>query len=135
MERKFFLRSAIFTVMLASSLATNASQSEPKTCPNIGLLKNTVISYARELDNNMWIAFQERQKYDTEEEWGFAIGILAVENEKNAVLQAQNVLPTLRDPIGPSYEGYGVWSCVYSLDNGLYAKALTPPLDVKQFQR
>ncbi len=124
------MRTLIALIALGLSSLAMAFPAKPASCPSTGALKGVPFMMAQEdtKTHRGYIAFT-MSNYQTQEQWGFVLGFIQASNPMEAVLKANQVLPSVRGnpqpmPIDqPQYKG---WACLYGVEGGYQAIAITP---------
>lgn len=123
---KTWLFSASLLFSLFSSSTYSAQPFLPK-CPSVSAIK--AANFRIEKDGVHYEAFQDDQKYDTDQLWNFAIFYITASSTDEASLKAKAALTTLSFSRGPeTFMAVGSWRCTYNIGFGYEAYAYNPPL-------
>lgn len=131
MKKMIFLATI---VMFTLSNPAFAIPSKTIQCPSVESIQSTPWGKIYQYEP-FWMLEKVRSFYDTDDEWLFLIMYILADDEKDAIVQANEAQKTLSlQGIQPHKEH---WHCVYSVSSptpGTTAAAVSPPeLDLKDF--
>lgn len=125
--RKFF--TLLFTLAittLASPLWAFQIPPQPEKCPSVSSIQQTTFISAQKLSDNSYGAIQ-LGSYDTQQAWAFLVAKIAASSKDDAINKAKAALSSLNFAAGPIYYSQSnIWACIYNIDSGYQALAITP---------
>ena len=127
MALKSFIKLAVIFSLLSLSGLTYAK--DPIKCPSIDAIKKVQFTIALEDPSNpgSWGALQAKNKYDTEDEWNFAVINIKALSAEETYSKAVDALYLLGEPEGPGSAGGEELICTYPNNHDYLAIAMTPP--------
>ena len=120
----------IASLMLAlSQLAFADMPPKPEHCPSAEALKSSFFFMAQKDEQGHGYVAISLGKYGTNDLWGFVMGFFEVDSMVEAVMKANEVLPTLRgnpDPMPVDQPEVKTWACIYGVKGGYQAITMSP---------
>lgn len=114
------MKKTIFFILPLLFCISGYSQSRPKNCPDIDLIKAQGLTYTfynSQTDN--YSAYSQSQ-FNSDYDWGFAIGPISAKNQDDALVLANELLQQASGNPKPKYNQIiNAWTCEYDLP-GLY---------------
>lgn len=124
------LKVVIASAMLAlSQLAFADMPPKPEHCPTAEALKSSFFFFAQKDEQSPGYVAISMGNYGTKDTWGFVMGFFEVGSMIEAILKANEVLPTLRgnpDPMPVDQPQVKTWACMYGVKGGYQAVAMSP---------
>lgn len=120
----------IATIVISTLLSAsffNVAIAGSSACPSIGAIQNAGFDLVGKMNKpGVWGALEKKNKYDTQDQWTFALLNVQADNESDAMAKAKIALSTLSFSRGP-VEIPGKFACYYNVGNTESAIAVTPP--------
>lgn len=113
------------SILLATVSITQAAPPKPDKCPSVSAITAAGVDIAERNDDGQWIAGRIA-RFDTKQQWGFAIGFFDATDRTDALKKANAVLATLTWTAGPIDHPNHKWACGYKSSQGYSAGAITP---------
>lgn len=123
------------TLALANSVSASHGKIPPSNCPTVSAIQREKLSILLQLPSRGYFGLQ-KNSYDTDYLWYFAIGFFNTETEDEAFNSSLDALATVSGHPSPIFDEEGYWFCYYNASPGLYAIAfyqdlIGAPLRVK----
>ena len=137
MRMKKLLITSIVIFITQSAFALMSDK--PAICPSVNAIQSVGVSVAEKCQygfcsDDMWMAFEMRNSYGTEDDWTFGmISVMHVNSANDAVARANEILSSLTFIRGPEQfitpDGRLVWECRYEGRNPYFqGVAVTPAI-------
>lgn len=128
MNRKILIASLSLLALIGTAVSAGPVPVplKPEKCPCVCAIKAAGVTMVEQLHDGTWVAGQDKNKFDTKEEWTFGIGFFEAKDRNEALSKANEALKTLRLVAGPTAYN-GKWACTYDNAQGNHAGAITPP--------
>lgn len=131
---KKLLLSTVALFMTQSSFALSADV--PTTCPSVNAIRSVGVSIAEKYRDDIWMTFETRNNYGTENDWSFGMFAVTANSSNEAVDIANQQLSSLTYISGPTEfttpRGRVVWECRYEGHNPYYQAATVTPAVLDQ---
>lgn len=118
--------------LLITQTTLAATPVEPSTCPSVDAFKNTGVSTVEKNEDGLWVGFEWKNYYGTENEWSFMISNIKASFASEALSKANAVIADLEFWRGPfpisTDPNDPMWVCMYGAQGKLAAYAITPAM-------
>lgn len=129
------LRLAVIAFLMSFAQFVFAFTPEPERCPDVSALKSQPFFFAQESPDVPGYVALSIGKYQTNDTWGFVMGVIEADNMIMALIEANKALPKVTGsprPMPAEADDKQVWVCPYMVPGTHYRAMAVTPLDGDQ---
>jgi hypothetical protein len=118
---------ACLCLVFSQTTLAGGMPDKPANCPSASALKSGGFFMAQEDQEGRGFVAFSLGTYQTPEMWGFAMGFIKAGNQMEALMKANEVLPSLKgNPKPIPVEEAKTWACLYGVNGPYQVMAFSP---------